>query len=165
MVNIYIKDKLGKLILLEEVEEDTSAHYEKTVAITKDHTLTITITSNRPVSAVNREWTEKDIQVFNLIANLISSDLSRNFSIEELAENAGMNRTKLQAGFKQLFSKTVYSFTQELKMQKARDLIIDNKGFTLKEIAGMLGYGHANHFSVAFKKRFKAAPSDLKKRG
>lgn len=164
MVNISIKDELGKIIFLADVERDDSKRYERSVAISEDDTMTVTISWNN-LTVINRNWSERDIEAFNLIASLIRSDLSRNFSIEELSAHAGMNRTKLQAGFKQLFSSTIYVFTQELKMQRAKSLILDNKGYTLKEIARMLGYRHTNHFSVAFKKKFSAAPSVIKKQG
>jgi AraC-like DNA-binding protein len=162
MIDIYIKDSFGKVILSEKVQEDSGLRYEKTVVVTKERSLTVTIALNHLSPATHPQWTEKDLSSFNRITELINSDLSKNFSIEELAEHAAMNRTKLQAGFKQVFHKTINSFTQELKMQKAKDLISGNRGFSLKEIAGMLGYRHSNHFSVAFKKWFNVSPSAFK---
>lgn len=163
MVDIYIKDKFGKLILSEKIPEKAVVHYEKTVVIADEQTLKVTITLNNPAPPLDQQWTVKDVQIFHKIIELISMDLSKSFSIEELADQVGMNRTKLQAGFKQVFNKTINSFTQELKMQSAKDLIGGNKGYSLKEIASMLGYRHANHFSVAFKKRFNVSPSVFKK--
>ncbi|WEK17567.1 MAG: AraC family transcriptional regulator [Candidatus Pedobacter colombiensis] len=163
MVDIYIKDKYGKLILSEKIQEKEDFQYEKTVVITNQQILKVTITLNAAPPTDDRHWTEKELQIFYKIIELISKDLSRSFSIEELADYAGMNRTKLQAGFKQVFNKTINSFTQELKMQSAKNLISRNKGYNLKEIASMLGYKHANHFSVAFKKRFNVSPSAFKK--
>ncbi|TKC59089.1 helix-turn-helix transcriptional regulator [Pedobacter hiemivivus] len=163
MVDIYIKDKFGKLILSEKIQAKENIYYEKTVIIAKNQTLKVTITLNTAFPPTDLAWTEKELQTFDKIIELISKDLSRNFSIEELADHVGMNRTKLQAGFKQVFNKTINSFTQELKMQSAKDLITGNKGYSLKEIASMLGYRHSNHFSVAFKKRFNVSPSVFKK--
>lgn len=163
MVDIYIKDKFGKLILAEKILKKDNFHYEKTVLIAEDQTLKVTITLNTPSPTLDLAWTAKDLQIFHKVIELISEDLSKSLSIEELADYVGMNRTKLQAGFKQVFNKTINSFTQELKMQTAKDLINGSKGYSLKEIASMLGYRHSNHFSVAFKKRFNVSPSAFKK--
>lgn len=162
MVDIYIKDQFGKLILSDNIKEEVDLHYERKIVMAKKQLLTVTITLSKPSPSQPQQWNEKDIHLFHKIIELISKDLSRNFSIEELAEHVGMNRTKLQAGFKQLFNKTINSFAQELKMKSAKNLINSSKGYSLKEIAGMLGYRHPNHFSVAFKKRFGISPSAFK---
>lgn len=162
MVDIYIKDKFGELILAEEIKDEEDLHYKKTIVMAKKQMLTVTITLSKAFPTSQQQWNEKETLTFHKIIELISKDLSKNFSIEELAEQVGMNRTKLQAGFKQLFNKTINSFTQELKMQNAKDLIHSSKRYNLKEIASMLGYRHSNHFSVAFKKRFGISPSAFK---
>ena len=87
----------------------------------------------------------------------------KNYTIEELSIVAGMNRTKLQAGFKDLFGKTIYSYTLDLKMTEAKALLTGASRLSLKEIAALLGYSHTNHFSAAFKKKFNVSPSFLKK--
>jgi AraC-like DNA-binding protein len=109
------------------------------------------------------KWSKKDVAVFEMIAKLISQNLSKNISIAGLAERAGMNRTKLQAGFKDVMGQTINSYACELKMQKAKTLLINKPGYSLKQIAAVVGYSCGNHFSAAFKKKFSFSPSSLKK--
>lgn len=97
------------------------------------------------------------------VKELISLNLQNCYSIEQLAEISGMNRTKLQEGFKDMFGKTIFTFTTDMKMLKAKLLLEDEQGLSLTEIASMLGYKHTNHFSAAFKKRYNFSPSQLKK--
>jgi AraC-like DNA-binding protein len=114
------------------------------------------------VEKPSSRWTTKEIEVLTGIKEMISLNLQNNYSIEQLAEISGMNRTKLQEGFKDLFKKTIYAFTTDWKMLKAKMLLENNKGLSLKEVAALLGYRHTNHFSVAFKKRYNFSPSILK---
>ncbi|MGY0037686.1 helix-turn-helix domain-containing protein [Pedobacter sp. NJ-S-72] len=92
----------------------------------------------------------------------MSQNLSKSISIAGLAERAGMNRTKLQAGFKEIIGLTINSYTSELKMQKAKTLLINKPGYSLKQIAAVVGYSCGNHFSAAFKKKFSFSPSSLR---
>lgn len=108
------------------------------------------------------KWSKKDIASFEMVSRIISQNLSKNISIAGLAEKAGMNRTKLQAGFKEIMGQTINSYASELKMQKAKTLLLNKPGYSLKQIAAVVGYSCGNHFSAAFKKKFSFSPSSLK---
>ncbi len=125
--------------------------------------LLVTMLSSEYMEKPFGRWTVREIAVLTDIKEMISLNLHRSYSIEQLAELSGMNRTKLQEGFKELFRKTIFAFTTDMKMLKAKLLLEDEQGYSLKEIAGMLGYRHTNHFSAAFKKRYNFSPSELKK--
>lgn len=107
----------------------------------------------------DERWTAAEKDAFYKIRDLISLNLSQNYSIEVLAEIAGMNRTKLQSGFKALFGNTIYGYTLALKMAEARRLLSKSERSSLKEITSLLGYSHTSHFSTAFKKHFSFSPS------
>lgn len=163
-MDIYIKDKAGKLIWCESIKEEENLFYQKALAL-KEQTVKLTIILRSSSGRVSPQWSAKDIQIFHQVVEIVSNNLSHCFSIEELAAQVGMNRTRLQAGFKNTFHKTINSFTQDLKMERARDWISENRGYSLKEIARMLGYRHSNHFSVAFKKKFNISPSAFRNAG
>lgn len=152
MVDIYIKDVSGNIIFREKME---FSKVNELLLLVKKFTI--------PQPSLSASGlTEKETDTFTGIAEMIGKELSKNFSIQELADHAGMNRTKLQAGFKQVYKKTINSFTQDLKMERAKVLLTGTQGFGLKEIAGMLGYRYTNHFSAAFKKKFGISPSTFK---
>lgn len=126
--------------------------------------LIVMVIEAKEEAAVNiNKWSKKDVAIFEMISKVISQNLSKNISIAGLAERAGMNRTKLQAGFKDIMGQTINSYTSELKMQKAKSLLINKPGYSLKQIAAVVGYSCGNHFSAAFKKKFSFSPSSLKK--
>jgi AraC family transcriptional activator of pyochelin receptor len=91
-------------------------------------------------------------------------NLNSPYSIEELARIAGINRTKLQDGFKDLFGTTIFGYITDTRLEDARKHIMDgghNK--TIAEIATMSGYKNAQHFTAAFKRKYGYLPKELKK--
>lgn len=156
MLDIFVKDHSGDVVYAQQITEGHTQQYQ--VIIAKDQVMTITITFNTSETSVS----EKEQAIFNKIATHINENLSENLSIQQLATLAGMNRTKLQANFKLIFGKTLNSFTKELKMQKAKELLKSNSAFSLKEVAAIIGYKHTNHFSAAFKKYFNCSASAFK---
>ena len=130
---------------------------------TKVCELLIQLLSTASIETSAFEWTEKERMLFQDLKDLIGNNLSKNYSIGELALLAGMNRTKMQTGFKDLFGKTIYAYTFDLKMTEAKALLSKERAASLKEVASKLGYKHTNHFSAAFKKKFNFSPSYFKK--
>ena len=130
---------------------------------TKVAELLIVILSAQVIDHSLQKWSEQDRAAFEKVRDLLSKNFKRTYSIEELSVVAGMNRTKLQSGFKNLFSKTIYTFALDLKMNQAKTLLTNDHHLSLKEIASMVGYSHVNHFSTAFKKKFEISPSNFKR--
>lgn len=89
--------------------------------------------------------------------HIISSDLSHHYSIQDLSRQIGMNDFLLKKEFKKVFGKTIFEFTSELRMQKAKDLLINTQQ-PIYEISESVGYKNATHFTVAFKKHEGMTP-------
>ncbi|QEC52897.1 AraC-like DNA-binding protein [Anseongella ginsenosidimutans] len=79
------------------------------------------------------------------------------YSLNELKQTAGMNKTKLEAGFKQLFGTTVFGLIQEQRMQMALSLL--QKNYSVKEVAAKTGYKNSSNFTQAFTRYFGYPPS------
>jgi AraC-like DNA-binding protein len=150
-------------IIFEILHCDCQPRYREAYLKAKVSELLVMMLSTGYMEKPSERWTVREIAMLTEIKELISLNLQNCYSIEQLAEISGMNRTKLQEGFKDLFGKTIFSYTTDMKMLKAKMLLEDEQGLSLKEIAGMLGYRHTNHFSAAFKKRYNFSPSQLKK--
>jgi len=100
------------------------------------------------------------------IRELIVSNLAKNYTIEELSYLSIMNRTKLQAGFKELFGCTIHDFIIEKRMDLAYHLLTQSyaNDWNISEIAQRVGYLRSNHFSAAFKKRYGVSPGKFLKK-
>ncbi len=101
------------------------------------------------------------------VQHLISSDLSIQHSILNLSRQIGVNDFVLKKEFKSLFGKTIFEYAIELRMQKAKQLLHHSKK-PIYEIAELVGYKNATHFTAAFKKIEGSTPknyrlSDIKK--
>lgn len=78
-------------------------------------------------------------------------------SLNELANEVGINIKKLKEGFKQIYGDTVYSFLFDYKMEQARRMLETNQ-MNVNEVGLKVGYSTASHFIAAFKKKFGITP-------
>mgnify|MGYP001117185858 CR=1 FL=1 len=150
-------------IISEMLQGDFPPRFREPYLKAKVSELLVMMLSSEYMEKPSGRWTVREIAMLTEVKELISLNLQNCYSIEQLAEISGMNRTKLQEGFKDMFGKTIFTFTTDMKMLKAKLLLEDQQALSLKEIAAMLGYKHTNHFSAAFKKRYNFSPSQLKK--
>lgn len=83
-------------------------------------------------------------------------------TLPELARMAGMNRTKLTQGFRELFGETVLDYCLRMRMSRARHLLLE--GEAVGRVAAAVGYEHHSSFSQAFKAYFGFAPTERPRR-
>ncbi|WP_254412607.1 helix-turn-helix domain-containing protein [Dyadobacter diqingensis] len=105
---------------------------------------------------------QSDIDRLHHVKDLLQKDLNSHYSIEELARIAGINRTKLQQGFKKLFGTTIFGCISDNRLAEARRLIINGQYTTLAEVSGIAGYKNPQHFTAAFKKKYGHLPKETK---
>jgi AraC-like DNA-binding protein len=104
----------------------------------------------------------RDVEVLHEIRNFLKDNFLQPLSIDTISRNFGINTFKLKYGFKKLFGTSVINFVIEKRMDHALELIHDSDKRIL-DIADELGYQHYPSFSVAFRKKFGCAPSELKR--
>jgi AraC-like DNA-binding protein len=105
---------------------------------------------------------QKEIEIAFHVKSLIEEDFLHNWTLDELAKKTASNIQTLKKSFKALFHTSIFDYYQQLRMDFARELIL-NQNFTVAETSEYLGYSHQNHFSSAFSKKFGYPPSELKK--
>ncbi len=93
---------------------------------------------------------------------LVKKNLKDPPTISELSQLTGINQFKLKQHFKLVFGMPIFSYLTELRMAKAKKLIVED-GFTVAEAAYEIGYKNPQHFTAAFKRRYHYLPSALKK--
>lgn len=92
---------------------------------------------------------------------IIEYDLSKNYTISELAKEVGTNEQYIKKYFKQYFGKTVMNYATNIKMEHAKKLILTGE-YRIADVARMIGYKHPSHFTTAFKKYFGFTPNSLR---
>ncbi|MDY8135943.1 AraC family transcriptional regulator [Aquimarina sp. 2201CG5-10] len=83
--------------------------------------------------------------------HLISSDLSVQYSIQQLSRQLGLNDFMLKKEFKRVFGKTIFEYATDLRMNKAKQLL-HHSNKPIYEISELVGYKNSTHFTAAFKK-------------
>ncbi|QTE22767.1 helix-turn-helix domain-containing protein [Polaribacter cellanae] len=100
---------------------------------------------------------EQNVLKIRKAKEIIISRMAEPPSLQELANEIGLNLKKLKEGFKQIYGDTVYSFLFDYKMEHARRLLESNK-YNVNEVGAQVGYSTASHFIAAFKKKFGTTP-------
>jgi AraC-like DNA-binding protein len=104
-----------------------------------------------------------DLPKFEAVKQLISGDITKHYSIPELSAKAEINQFKLKAGFKKLYGQPLFRYLQELRIEKAIELLM-NTDMDVRDIAIKCGYGWSTNFAAAFRRKFKLTPSEFRTR-
>ncbi len=95
------------------------------------------------------------------VLDTIESNLSRSFSLGDLAGIACMSASQFHRVFKKETNATPFKFIEKIKMQSAYDHML-KQDIQVQELSENLGYQDYETFSRAFKKHFQISPDDLK---
>lgn len=100
---------------------------------------------------------EENIRKIKHAKDIILENMLEPPTLQELADEVGLNLKKLKLGFKQTYGDTVYGFLLEYKMEYARKLL-ETGTYNVNEVGIKIGYSTASHFIAAFKKKFGTTP-------
>ena len=104
------------------------------------------------------------VQYGNPLVDKAAAYIQKNFqttvSLQEVADAMNLNAAYLSRIFKKYTGKTIVTYINDLKMEKARALIEENQ-LSLKEIALEVGIQNYNYFYQMVKKHYGKSPSDL----
>ena len=92
------------------------------------------------------------------VINQVQSDLTKNYTIDELAVQSGMSTSAFHRSFKQVTMESPVQFLKKMKLFKAKSLIIHEK-VNVGIAAQQVGYESISQFSREFKRLFKVPPS------
>jgi AraC-like DNA-binding protein len=94
----------------------------------------------------------------------IHDSVNTPWTVESLAEAAGMSRSAFAARFKELLGQPPLEYVTEWRMQKAMQLL-RQRDKKLIDVARLVGYESDAAFSKAFKRVVGAKPGEYLKRG
>ncbi|MCM5557528.1 AraC family transcriptional regulator [Pleomorphomonas sp. JP5] len=98
-----------------------------------------------------------DIAAIEQARDILLGNLAAPPNIQALSRQVGINRTKLQYGFRDLYGMSVMQFAEKQRMERARVLLRDTD-MSVSAIALELGYEHASSFSTRFRHHFGRPP-------
>ena len=87
----------------------------------------------------------------------IELNYQKDITVEDIAENCGLNRNYFGKKFKEEFGKTPQEFLMRFRMTKATELL-EHSQLSIGEISCAVGYNDQLHFSRAFKNTYGISP-------
>jgi AraC family transcriptional regulator, arabinose operon regulatory protein len=78
--------------------------------------------------------------------------------LAELAEQSGVSPQRLNALFRTTTGLSPYQYLIHLRIQKAKELLINEESFTVKKIATLVGFLDDSHFVYTFRKLENITP-------
>ncbi|HYW95270.1 MAG TPA: two-component regulator propeller domain-containing protein [Bacteroidales bacterium] len=99
------------------------------------------------------------LQKINQIVNAHISDSS--FAVDQLLVEIGMSRSQLYRKFKAISDKSPSEYIRILRLQHACDLV-QNKDYTISEVAFLSGFENISYFNTCFKRHFGVSPGKYK---
>lgn len=88
--------------------------------------------------------------------------MMHDISLDSVSSILNLNAAYFSSLFKRTFQVNFLDYLTELRMEAARELLMDPLRSTA-EVAGMVGYESANYFTRAFKKKVGMTPTDFRR--
>ena len=92
----------------------------------------------------------------------IDENICKPMTIAEICQKFSLSRSSLQILFKENMNQSPKKYINELKMEKSRLMICEDK-YTISEIALMMGFNSIHYFSRAFTQKYHISPSEYSK--
>lgn len=101
-------------------------------------------------------------EVTRIIKDYIDKNYNTNIKLSMFTEQYFFSKEYLSRLFKSKYGCGIYTYAQEVRMQRARELLL-NPDILIQDISERLGYADNNYFSKAFKNYYGMSPSQFRK--
>lgn len=108
------------------------------------------------------QYVSGQVETIKEIHSLITSDLKRHYTIEELSKQYLMNTTTLKSVFKAVYGMPIASYMKEYRMKSASNMLL-HEDKSISEIAAAVGYKSQSKFTSAFRDIFQILPTAYQK--
>ena len=92
---------------------------------------------------------------------ILSSDLSRRWSLAEIAAEVGVSPVYLTQVFQQVEAMPLYQYQLRLRLSRALDMLGDYDDLTT--LSADLGFSSHSHFSSAFRRMYGRTPAEFQR--
>lgn len=101
--------------------------------------------------------------VVEQIIDYIEDHYSEKISLDQIAENMYLSSFYISRIFKSETGNTPIRHLINIRLEKARELLENGYQGSIQEVASIVGYDDAYHFSKLFKKRYGISPSQARR--
>lgn len=103
------------------------------------------------------------VEKIKAIQALLTSDLTKSYTIEELSERFDIAQTPLKNCFKGIYGSPIFTYMRNYRMNYAASLLKTEKNMKVAEIAGLVGYDSPSKFASAFRETMGKTPLEYRK--
>lgn len=161
------KQKIAKLCAAMEAENQVckegryfmlkSYLMQMILLVIREQCETISPTCGYAFESVNKKY------VVERIVTYFEEHYNEKISLDQIAENMYLSPFYISKIFKSEIGDTPIRYLINIRLEKAKALLESNNSGSIQEIAAMVGYDDAYHFSKLFKKHFGISPSQVRK--
>lgn len=105
---------------------------------------------------------DSTVQIVNEVHELLISDITKRYTIEELSAKFHINQTTLKTTFKTMFGQSIGGYMKEFRIKRAKDMLCHSDA-PIAEIACAVGYENQSKFTSAFRDVTGILPRDYRK--
>ncbi|WP_339713714.1 AraC family transcriptional regulator [uncultured Kriegella sp.] len=161
--NCPITPKLGFLIH-EIIDSNWQGHYRKmhiNARVLELLLLQLDQFKSDAETKIRKGLTKNEEEKIYRAQEYILKHYKRPLTLQSLSQKVGTNEFTLKKGFKSIFGTTVFRYITDLKMDRAKNLLIERQ-LTVGQVSEIVGYKNPQHFSTAFKKKYGITPGKMR---
>ena len=113
------------------------------------------------ITCPQEEGTEQ-LRTIRSIHSLMTENLQKRYTIEELSRTYLINTAALKSLFKSVYGMPIAAYMKRYRIEKAAQLLQDTDG-SIAHIASSVGYESQSKFTAAFKDVMKMLPTDYRR--
>lgn len=111
---------------------------------------------------VTKEDGEHGHYVVERIKQILDKEFDRTFDLDKLAERVELSPSYASKLFRQVTGQTITDYLISVRMDKAKQFLVDYPQLKNYEISAMLGYSDPVYFNKLFKKMVGVTPKEFK---
>lgn len=110
-----------------------------------------------------KEVNSNDSPLINKINSFINTNITKNITVNDIAEQLYISRPYISAYFKKQTGENLSNYIYKCKINYSKNLL-DLSNRSLREISQFLGFSSTSHFSSTFKKYTNMTPNEYKQK-
>jgi AraC-like DNA-binding protein len=97
------------------------------------------------------------------IINYLNENYEKKISLDQIAHNMYLSPVYISKIFKEETGESPINYLIKIRLEKAKDILLNTENGSIKSIANLVGYDDVYHFSKLFKKYYGVSPLYYKK--
>lgn len=119
-------------------------------------------TIDKKEEVVKEYFAKKHVDKVKEIQRIITTNIQRKYTLEELAKSQNISLTTMKRCFKGVYGSSIYSYIKTYRIEEAAKLLI-NTNENILDIANKVGYENGSKFAAVFKDIIGISPSEFRK--